>query len=167
MYPKIHEGEVSEVEPWFSELPLICFHCNQHKRFLWSRQRQHSHANTLKDGDSPSWAVYLDTLDKRYSEAVMGFRIFIGISADKRNRCMLGSGFGGDWVWQPRHTASKERTRATLESKLNAKRCNECEAVCVLKDLDTIIPLLCFLIFSSSSEGGSKRRRGGEGRLDD
>lgn len=64
MYPKIHEGEVSEVESWFSELPLICFHCNQHNRFLWSRQRQHSHANTLKDGDSPSWAVYLDTLDK-------------------------------------------------------------------------------------------------------
>ena len=44
---KIHEGELSEVDSWFCELPLI-FRCNQHKkqwiiRFLWSRQWQHSH----------------------------------------------------------------------------------------------------------------------------
>lgn len=76
--------------------------------------------------------------------------------------CMRGSvGFGGDWVWQPRHTASKEGTCATLESKLNAKRCKECEAVKALKQL------FLWFAFRSSSEAGSKRRRGGEGWLDD
>lgn len=121
-------------------------------------------ASTLKDGDPPSWAVYLYS-HFREKDTVMasGFSLVSLRIPFCRVMycCMRGSaGFGGDWVWQPRHTASKEGTCATLESKLNAKRCKECEAVCVLKDLDAIIPLVCFSIFFWGRKQAKKRRRG-------
>lgn len=143
MNPKIHEGELSEVDSWFCELPLI-LHCNQHKKressgFFGPAMAAFTQASTRKDGDPPSWAVYLVTLDKKIQSWPQDFHWYLR-GYRFAEWCTVACGvlqdleaieFGNpDTLHQKKGPVQH---CATLESKLNAKRCKECEAVCVFE----------------------------------